>query len=216
MKVQIAADGVVEKVTVLRASAAKVGDYVATYVKNKWRFMAPKDDKGRPTRVEYLQAFNYEFMAATPAEAPAPTPAAAAIAVAKSVPMPLLDKPIASSDDSLFVRQSAVASDDNVVSADLPTAGAMRSQKQVLIDPQVLKVLVDSKPAFKSCGEGDGVVKTSFVIGESGTVARAHVRSSTLDDTKLEHCVLSTLSKLMFPKPRHGEPMLVLYPIVFR
>lgn len=214
MKVTIAADGVVEKVTVMRASLVKVGEYVAGYVKSKWRFMAPKDDKGKPTRVEYLQAFNYEFMAPTPADAPGPTPAAAAVIVAKALPAPVIER--AGASDSIYVREGAPTTEDDVVNADLPTAGAMKSQKQVLIDPQVLKVLVDSKPAFKNCGDTEGVVKTSFIIGESGQVARAHVRSSTLDDTKMEHCVLSTLSKLMFPKPRHGEPMLVLYPVTFR
>ena len=201
MKISIAADGAVEKVTVLRASAAKIGEFVASYVKSKWRFLSPKDAKGKPARVEFLQAFNYEFTSAAPLPAP--------VLAAKVEELPR-------APDTMTVRNGDAPTGNDDVVADLPTAGAMKLQKQVLIDPQVLKVLVDSKPAFRNCGEGEGVVKTSFVIGETGTVARAHVRSSTLDDEKTEHCVLSTLSKLTFPKPRHGEPMLVLYPIVFR
>ena len=207
MKVAIAADGAIERVIVLRASAAKLGEFVAGYVKSKWRFMAPKNDAGKATRVEYLQAFNYEFT----------VPEAVALPAAVAPPAPALvarESPAPAPEDTTFVRDTSADNGDIV--ADLPTAGAMKLEQQVLIDPKVLKVLVDSKPAFRNCGEGEGVVKTSFVIGESGSVARAHVRSSTLDDDKVERCVLSTLSKLTFPKPRRGEPMLVLYPIVFR
>jgi Gram-negative bacterial TonB protein C-terminal len=204
VRIVIGVDGNVEKTSVVRAPVAPMGSFIADYVKQHWRFAPPHDAAGKASKADYLQPFNYDFSGAV-----AESNAASA---APAEPEPTEKK-------SLIVRNGEeAANDDALPSPDMPTAGAMRGGKsqKVQIDPRVLKVLTDSEPQFRSCGDEKATVRTSFVINESGAVARAHVRSSTLDDEDFERCVLDTLSKLVFPKPRGGGPVLVLYPVVLQ
>src|SRR5262249_52963387 len=159
----------------VRAPAPALGSYLAEDVKKHWRFAPPAK------KTVYLQPFNYDFSATT---ADVLTPAATE---PEAEP--------AKKPDLMVNNAADEENEDALPSPELPTAGAMKKSSKVQIDPQVLKVLSESQPAFRQCGEEKAVVRMSFVIAESGAVSRAHVRSSTVDDEDFERCVLATLSK---------------------
>ncbi|HOX43893.1 MAG TPA: AgmX/PglI C-terminal domain-containing protein [Myxococcota bacterium] len=60
-----------------------------------------------------------------------------------------------------------------------------------------------------------GKVVTTFTIGPEGRVAEASVLQSTAESADLEACLLRSLRRLRFPRPRGGGEVLVTYPFLF-
>jgi len=60
-----------------------------------------------------------------------------------------------------------------------------------------------------------GRVSTSFVIGSSGAVNQAGVKSTTLKNVNVERCILSVIKRIAFPIPRGAGTVEVSYPFKF-
>ena len=61
-----------------------------------------------------------------------------------------------------------------------------------------------------------GRMMTKLHINSEGQVTRAKLKSSDLENEKLEGCVLETLGELTFPKPTKDGSTTVTYPFAFR
>ena len=60
-----------------------------------------------------------------------------------------------------------------------------------------------------------GTVKIKFTISGTGSVVAALVNSSTLDNSKVEHCMTSKIRRWVFPEPKDGGIVTVTYPFTF-
>jgi TonB family protein len=60
-----------------------------------------------------------------------------------------------------------------------------------------------------------GKIVLMFAIGPDGKVPKAAVDSTTLEDAEVERCMVETVKKLRFPRPKGGS-VKVTYPFVFR
>lgn len=84
-------------------------------------------------------------------------------------------------------------------------------------------VMNKNASGFKYCYERSlaknpslqGKVTISFTIGTKGTVTRAEVKGTSLDDAEVEKCILNRMKKLRFPKPKGGA-VKVSYPLIFK
>ena len=75
-------------------------------------------------------------------------------------------------------------------------------------------------PAIGSCAEEadqplGGKLTIKFVIAKDGAVSRAEVRSTTLNNPRLERCVVRQFYRASFPPPRGGAIAIVSYPLEF-
>lgn len=61
-----------------------------------------------------------------------------------------------------------------------------------------------------------GKLSVRFTIGPEGAVAAASSAGSTLGDDAVAHCVLSRIRSWVFPRPRAGGVVEVVYPFVFK
>lgn len=61
-----------------------------------------------------------------------------------------------------------------------------------------------------------GKVSTQFVISAQGRVQQANVQQTTLNNAKVERCVLSKIKTWRFPKPKGGGIVIVKYPFIFK
>jgi TonB family protein len=62
----------------------------------------------------------------------------------------------------------------------------------------------------------EGKLMLDFVIGPSGFVTKAAVKESSLNDPRLDDCVIRRLTKWQFPKPKGGVNVSVSYPFIFK
>jgi len=60
-----------------------------------------------------------------------------------------------------------------------------------------------------------GRVSTSFVIGSTGTVNQAGVKSTTLKNANVERCILGVIKRITFPIPKGAGMVEVSYPFKF-
>jgi len=61
-----------------------------------------------------------------------------------------------------------------------------------------------------------GKITVTFIIGANGRVSEADVLQTTMNDTNVEQCVLRTMRRIRFPKPKGGGEVIVTYPFMFR
>ena len=61
-----------------------------------------------------------------------------------------------------------------------------------------------------------GRVEIEFTIGPLGTVQKAAIASSDLDNPTVESCIKTAAKAWSFNKPKSGEPVTVQYPFIFR
>jgi TonB family protein len=61
-----------------------------------------------------------------------------------------------------------------------------------------------------------GKVVVKFTIGPTGAVTEASVGNSTLQDQKVEACILKAIRRWKFPSPKGGGIVDVSYPFVFK
>lgn len=62
----------------------------------------------------------------------------------------------------------------------------------------------------------EGKLMLDFNIGPNGFVTRATVRESSLQDARLDDCIIRRLTKWAFPKPKGGVNVAVAYPFIFK
>lgn len=88
---------------------------------------------------------------------------------------------------------------------------------------EIRKVMLINRARFKYCLENarkvgtvlTGAVTVKYVIDSAGQVSSASVKSSTVDSTPLESCVIDKLQRLRFPEPAGGGVVIVSYPLIF-
>ncbi len=61
-----------------------------------------------------------------------------------------------------------------------------------------------------------GKVLVKFIIGPKGEVSTQSVGSTTLNNAKVEGCILRRVSKWVFPSPKGGTKVKVTYPFLFK
>ena len=118
-----------------------------------------------------------------------------------------------------------------------PVLVATRGRSQVTWDKKKTKILGDGLPksvvgerigryrsSFKFCYDKElnrspnlyGKLLAAFTIGADGRVDDASVLTSSLRNNTVEQCVLRTLRRIAFPKPRGGGEVVVTYPFLFK
>jgi TonB family protein len=61
-----------------------------------------------------------------------------------------------------------------------------------------------------------GKLAISFAIGGKGLVTESSIKQSTLDDPRLDDCILRRLNTWKFPQPSGGVTVQVTYPFIFK
>jgi TonB family protein len=61
-----------------------------------------------------------------------------------------------------------------------------------------------------------GKITVNFTIGAEGRVFEADILQTTMNDNNVEQCVLRTMRRIRFPKPKGGGEVIVTYPFMFR
>ena len=61
-----------------------------------------------------------------------------------------------------------------------------------------------------------GRVEIEFTIGALGTVTKASIASSDLDNPTVEACIKTAAKAWSFAKPKSGDSVTVQYPFIFR
>ncbi|MGE0615728.1 MAG: AgmX/PglI C-terminal domain-containing protein [Bacteriovoracia bacterium] len=62
----------------------------------------------------------------------------------------------------------------------------------------------------------EGKLLIDFTIGGSGSVVSGAVKQSSLEDARLDDCILRRLTKWKFPTPKGGINVAVSYPFIFK
>ena len=60
-----------------------------------------------------------------------------------------------------------------------------------------------------------GKVTVKFVVAKDGSVSTANIKSSTVNNERLESCVAGRFLRMKFPAPKGGGIVIVSYPFVF-
>lgn len=95
--------------------------------------------------------------------------------------------------------------------------------KGSLSKEEIGRVIRRNLARFKYCYEKQlnsnpnlsGKISVYFTIAPTGSVARASVRETSMNDANVESCVTKVMRSLKFPKPRGGGIVVVTYPFVF-
>jgi TonB family protein len=64
--------------------------------------------------------------------------------------------------------------------------------------------------------ELEGKLVIDFVIGNAGRVRTANVKETSVEDERLNECILKRLARWEFPKPKSGVEVAVSYPFIFK
>ncbi len=89
------------------------------------------------------------------------------------------------------------------------------------LDEEAIRPVVDShRSALRTCqrsglarGLGRADVTVKFVVGSSGSVTSARIRSSTLGDERVEECIRERFARMQFPPPPGGGITIVHWPL---
>ncbi|MEM7678601.1 MAG: AgmX/PglI C-terminal domain-containing protein, partial [Myxococcota bacterium] len=95
--------------------------------------------------------------------------------------------------------------------------------KGSLSKAEIARVIRRNLARFKFCYEKQltsnpnlgGKISVYFTIAPTGSVARASVRETSMNEATVEGCVLKVMRSLKFPKPKGGGIVVVTYPFVF-
>ena len=61
-----------------------------------------------------------------------------------------------------------------------------------------------------------GRISVKFTIAADGSVQRADVDSSTVNDRSVERCITTRVAEWLFPKPKGGGIVVVNYPFILK
>ena len=103
---------------------------------------------------------------------------------------------------------------------DVPSVTELRSRfREAGVDYKVIK---NNLNAFRYCYQRElqkdpslsGKITLKFVISKDGSVSTAAVKSSSMNNSAVESCMVSRMMRLSFPDPNGGIVM-VSYPFYF-
>jgi hypothetical protein len=105
-----------------------------------------------------------------------------------------------------------------VTSDDPPSFGTAMDRELVR------RVIHEHRAQLRFCYESElssrpgmtGRISVKFTIAADGSVQRADVDSSTLDDRTVERCITSRVAGWLFPKPKGGGIVVVSYPFILK
>lgn len=88
----------------------------------------------------------------------------------------------------------------------------------------IAKVVTSHMPAIRYCYNKElkkdtslsGTVVTRFTVGSKGSVVQAEIGRSTLNNEKVEKCMVSEIQTWVFPEPRQGVEVVINYPFKFK
>jgi len=60
-----------------------------------------------------------------------------------------------------------------------------------------------------------GYLAMKFVIAVDGSVSRADIAASTMNDPQVESCMVKVFQQLQFPQPANDGVVIVTYPFIF-
>jgi len=60
-----------------------------------------------------------------------------------------------------------------------------------------------------------GKITVKFVIAKDGSVSKASIKSSTMNNSAVEGCITGRFMRFQFPEPRGGGIVIVSYPFIF-
>jgi hypothetical protein len=83
------------------------------------------------------------------------------------------------------------------------------------IEPAMGRVRECYAQALAAKPELSGSVKVGITIGASGEVLEVSSAGSSLNDAKMQTCVLKNINGLTFPEPAGGKRVKIVYPLVF-
>jgi hypothetical protein len=77
--------------------------------------------------------------------------------------------------------------------------------------------------SYKSCYQSElgdnptlsGKVMVKFVVAKDGSVTKAEIKSTTLQNAAVESCLRDHAMQMQFPQPQGGGIVIVSYPFVF-
>ena len=99
---------------------------------------------------------------------------------------------------------------DSVVGGGLTTR-----EVQGGIKAKIELIRVCYEQLLKTNPKAQGKVKVKFVVGFLGTVEKAEMLQTSLDDLVAERCIVDTVKTMTFPKPRNAPQVIVTYPFSF-
>lgn len=100
--------------------------------------------------------------------------------------------------------------------SEITGGGLTRDQVEAVIRRHLGQIRYCYEKSLQQSPTLRGRVSVGFTIQSRGLVQRADVRSSTLNSTELEGCVLNQIKKFRFPKPVAGVQVKVEYPFHFK
>ena len=90
-----------------------------------------------------------------------------------------------------------------------------KNQIQSVIRKHIKRIKLCYEKGLKRNPQLHGRVEVRLTIGPDGTVTKAEIARSTLNDKQVEQEMLKVLRQLKFPKPAGGGTMTVSYPFIF-
>ena len=95
--------------------------------------------------------------------------------------------------------------------------------KGSLSSEDIARVIRRNLARFKYCYEKQlntkpelaGKVSINFTIAPTGTVPKARIHETTIDDNGVEDCTIRVMKSLKFPRPKGGGIVVVTYPFFF-
>ncbi|MBY0470934.1 AgmX/PglI C-terminal domain-containing protein [bacterium] len=94
--------------------------------------------------------------------------------------------------------------------------GLSRDEVGEVIHKHMSEVRYCYESAMLRTPDLEGKLMVAFVIGGTGTVKTASVKSSTLSDARLDDCVIRRLMTWKFPQPKGKIEVAVNYPFIFK
>ncbi len=109
-------------------------------------------------------------------------------------------------------------SDTDITSNDPPGIGSAMDRELVR------RVIHEHRAQLRFCYESElsshpgmtGRISVKFTIAADGSVQRASVDSSTLNDRSVESCITTRVAEWLFPKPKGGGIVVVNYPFILK
>jgi outer membrane biosynthesis protein TonB len=94
--------------------------------------------------------------------------------------------------------------------------GLTKDEVGAVIHKHLSEIRYCYETALMRTSELEGKMLAAFVIGAGGQVRTSSVKNTTLNDARLEDCILRRLNSWKFPKPKGGVDVPVTYPFVFK
>jgi TonB family protein len=118
-------------------------------------------------------------------------------------------------------RRAAVEGQgSSFVSLDIPGAaveeGLSKEEVGKVIHAHISEIRYCYESSILRSPDLEGKLVLDFAIGADGLVKTAAVKESSLNDPRLDDCILRRLTKWSFPKPNGGVQVAVSYPFLFK